>query len=293
MYSLEPANFSDYRDFLKFRFENLKTANKNFTLQACATRSGLSKSHIQFLLKKERHITLDKFPTLAKTLKINSEEEYFVYLMICKNSSKNMTVQNHFEDIMKRIRHQNIKVETTGKTTEKTTHEHNSGEIYKDGISMLLKSLVRLDSFVEDPAWIKNTLDIESLSIEKINILLKHLEEIKAVKRGPTGKFFATDHNIFRPDPYDPNGFDIYSRAAEFVASLMKKPHKYSPSVYSSMSLAMDEENLLKTEKLMIETHHKLCELAKSSKSPTSVAFIGNFFMTVARGAIKSTRGEK
>lgn len=276
MYTLEPANYTDYREFLKTRFENLKLSNKNFSLQACANRSGLSKSHIQFILKKQRHIALDKFPALAKALKLTSNEEYFIYLMICKNASQNPEVKNHFENIMKRIRHLHVE------TQKKTSNEIN-GELYQNGIAMLIQSLVRLKNFQEDPEWIQKTLDINNLSPKEILKIIKHLENTKAIKRDSDGNLTAIDHDIFKPDPYNPQGFNIYTKAAEFVASLMQDPNKFSPSVYSSMSLAMDQENLLKTEKLMIETHHKICELAKKSKDPTTVAFIGNFFMTICK----------
>ena len=108
-YSLEPANFSDYRDFLKHRFETLQTKrSKSFSLLNCARRSKLSKSHLQFLFKKKRHLSLDKFHDLAKTLHLSKDEEYFIYLLICKNSGKSAHVKEHFEKILSRIRHETV-----------------------------------------------------------------------------------------------------------------------------------------------------------------------------------------
>src|SRR4051794_21823756 len=107
-YELEPANYSDYRDFLMHRFEALKKARaaRAFSLLTCARKTGISKSHLQFLFKKKRHIALGKFPPLAKALHLTNDEEYFVFLLICKNASQSPYVQAHFEKILARLRHE-------------------------------------------------------------------------------------------------------------------------------------------------------------------------------------------
>lgn len=286
-YLLEPANFSDYRDFFKFRFDGLKEKFTSISLQSIANKSGLSKSHVQFLFKKERHITLDKFPRLAKALKLTEEEEYFTYLLICKNSSQNEYVKSHFESIMKRIRHQYVKVHPEAGLVEKNLETINKSS-YNKLLNMVLKSLIRLKEFKEDGHWIIENIAIDDISSIEVNNALKELEKSSQIQRDQNGKLISNDHDLFRPDPYDPSGFDIYTKAAEFVLKLMQKPELYSPAVYSSMSLAMSEENLLKAEKLMIETHHKLCQLSKDSLDPTSVIFVGNFLMTLSR--LKKTK---
>ncbi len=280
-YSLEPANVSDYRDFLRERFNDLKKERKTLSLQACAQRSGLSKSHLQFLFKKERHITLDKFPGLAKALKLTSEEEYFTYLMICKNSSQNEYVKTHFENIMRRIRNQYVSIELEDPIS--TSNQSIEKELYEDILYMILQSMVRLEDFKEDSKWIIESLPLEDLTEEKVISGLRFLEKVGAIERNKNGKLVAKEYLVFRPDPYDPKGFNVYTKAAEYTADLMQNPYKYSPSVYSSMALAMDEENLSKAEKLMIETHHRLCHLAQDSKKPTATIYIANFLITMAR----------
>lgn len=277
--TLEPANFHDYRDFLKHRFESIKESNKRFSLLACSQRSKISKALLQFLFLKKRHISLDKFPALAKTLKLSADEEYFVYLLICKNSNSNPVIKNHFEQILSRIRHSYVQVEAASPPLSNRSEK----SLYQNYLLMVLQTLVRLEEFQEDPQWILENLNIKNLDEETVKTALETLEKNDYLYRDENKKLKPHPTTLWRPDPFDPDGHGVYRRAAESVAELLKHPDIYRPSVYMAMSLAMDEKNLLAAEKYMIEVHHHLNALAKASTNPTSVVYIGNFLLALAR----------
>lgn len=279
MYTLEPANFLDYRDFLKSRFDQLKKASPSFSLQVCAKRGGISKALLQFLLSKKRHLGLDKIPGLAKAFKLTPDEESFVYILACKNASKSPQIQEHFEQNLSRIRHRYIKTDIESMPDKKDGKEEN----YANSLFMILTSLVNVVGFKEDPQWILENLKIKNLSKAKIAAALKELEETKTLIRNAEGKLIVGSGGVYRPDPQDPKGHKLYQRIAESVAQLLEHPEMYRPSVYMGMALSMDEENLVKAEKYMIEVHHDLNALAKASQQKTSVVYVGNFLMAVAR----------
>ncbi len=279
MYSLEPANFNDYRDFLKYRYENIKRDSSRYSLAACARRAKISKSLLQFILKKQRHLALDRMPSLAKALKMTPDEEYFTYLLVCKNSSQNAAIQDHFEKILDRIRHEYVNVGPA--EPERSTK--NEKQLYLNSLFMILQAMVRLPDFREDISWIKANLLFPDLTEDKIEKGLEDLEKLRFIWRGEDGKLQAHKDALFRPDPYDPDGQRIFTKGAADIAELMRTPKVYRPSVYMTMSLGLDEENLLKAEKLMIEVHHQLSALASMSLHPTSVVQVGNFLMTLVR----------
>lgn len=278
-YLLEPANFSDYRDFLKARFDRVREGNKKFSLQACASRAKISKSLLQFIFTKKRHIGLDKIPGLAKSLKLTSDEEYFVCLMVCKSVSRNAEIQSHFEGILNRLRHQYVKVAAA----EPVNSRSNDKRLYESHLMMNMQTLIRLPDFQEDIGWIRRALQIPDLDETVIRAVLDELVRSGFVERGEDGRLVANPESLWRPDPFDPSGHSVYRAAAQSVADLLTTKGAFRPSVYMSMSLAMDEKNLLEAEKFMIEVHHKLFALSKASVHPTAVAFIGNFMLTVAR----------
>jgi len=278
-YTLEPANYHDYRDFLKIRFEELKQAKSSFSLQACAKRSGISKALLQFLLSKKRHVGLDKLPGLAKAFKMSPEEESFVYMLACKNSSKNPQIVEHFEQILARMRNRHIKTDVESLPENPNISENH----YNDSLFMILQSMVNLEAFQEDPQWILDNLKIKNLAKDKVVATLKELESNKTLTRNSEGRLVTTSGGMHRPDPYDPKGQKVYQRIALSVAELLEHPEMYRPSVYMGMALSMDEENLAKAEKFMIEVHHQLNAFAKASHKKTAVVYSGNFLMAVAR----------
>ena len=278
-YSLEPANFTDYRDFLRSRVQMLQLENKSFSLQACATRSKVSKSLLQFLFQKKRHLGLDKLPNLAKSLKLNTDEEYFVCLMLCKCSSRNPVIQSHFEKILDRIRNQYIKVESA----RPVLSQNSEKKLYLNSMLMILQDFLRLKGFQEDAGWIAENLNLSGVEPDYIAEMLVELQKLPSIKRDAEGRLVANEESLWQPDPYDPSGQSVFTAAAEAVAQMMKTPAVYKPSVYMSMALAFDEEQLMAAEKFMIEVHHELSRLAAISVGPTAIAYVGNFFLTVAR----------
>lgn len=283
-YSLSPANFGDYRDFLISRFEEIQQKNKRFSLQACANRAKISKSLLQFLFQKKRHVGLDKIPALARSLKLSADEEYFVCLMLCKSSSRNPEVQAHFEGILNRIRHQYVRVEAAEPASSTAAEK----ALYLNVLFMIFQTLVRLPGFQEDVGWIMENLKLPELNPEIVRTALGEVERLGFVKRDTSGRLTAGEEALWRPDPYDPSGQSVFTACAEALAELMKAPDRYRPSVYMSMALSFDEEHLLAAEKRMIELHHELVSLSIQSKNPSAVAFIGNFFLTVARLKMKN-----
>lgn len=278
-YTLAPANFKDYRDFLKSRFELIQEKNKRFSLQACANQSKISKSLLQFLFQKKRHLSLDKIPVLARSLKLSADEESYVYLMLCYGSAKSPEVKTHFEQVMSRIRNQHI----VASKLPLPLSAKNEKDLYLNSFYMILQKLIRLPDFREDPLWIFNNLKIPDLKLEQIEKVLQDLVDLGHAKRDASGRLTITEETLWRPDHYDPTGQKVFTRGAETAAHLMQTPNVYKPAVYMSMTLAFDEENLSRAEKFMIEVHHTLAALSKKSKEPTAVSFIGNFFLTVFR----------
>jgi hypothetical protein len=124
---------------------------------------------------------------------------------------------------------------------------------------------------------------VPNISEQEIVDGFKYLEKVGALERAPDGKLNFDSVKVWRTDVYDNDGFSVYTKGAEATAYLMQTPKVYRPSVYSSMALAMDEKNLLEAEKVMIETHHKLCKISNDSKDPTALMYIGNYLLTVLR----------
>lgn len=122
-----------------------------------------------------------------------------------------------------------------------------------------------------------------NLTEEKIKQALAELIRNQFVERDSEGRLKPPSESLWRPDPYDPSGQKVFTKGAECMAELMQKPELYRPSVYMSMSLAMDEKHLAEAEKLMIELHHRLFNMAKESVRPNAVVQFGNFMLTVAR----------
>lgn len=279
-YRLAVANYSDYRDFLKARFDELKAGSPKFSLLYCAKRSGISKSLLQFVLQKKRHIALDRLPGLIKILRLSKEEEAFLYLLATKNTSKSPHIKLHFESILGKIRHESIHTDLIP-PPENTVPPYES--FYDDTVAMSLHTLTRVVGFSEDPDWVLKNLKIPGLTAERIGTTLKTLEKKGALKRDEKGILRPTNFPFMRPDPLMPKSFEVYRKGVSSLSHLMQDAEEYQPSVYMLLSFAYDEERLALAEKAMVELHHRLRSLSLESVAPTATVFSGNFFLTLSR----------
>ena len=164
---------------------------------------------------------------------------------------------------------------------ERSTADEKS--LYHNQIFVILRTLVRLKGFKEDPKWIREHLLIKNISEELIASSFRDLERLGFIQREKDGSLKVAPESLWRPDPLDPSGQQVFSSAANFSARLMETPEIFKPSVYMGLTLALNEEQLKNAEKFMIDVHHRLSVFAAESQNPTAVVNVGNFFLTIFR----------
>jgi len=76
-------NFSDYRDFLKDRYRQLKEADPLFSFRYFSKQAGFgSPNYLKLVMDGKRNLSADAIGKFAKGLRLdNHESEYFRYMV--------------------------------------------------------------------------------------------------------------------------------------------------------------------------------------------------------------------
>lgn len=113
------SDFEDYRDFLKFRFETMKSKNKNLSSQSFGMKFKASRSYLSNVLSKAKHVSLDRLPSISIYLKLSRLESEYVLYQFLKSQAEDPKIKEHFELTLEVLRGQLLKAVTATPAAQK------------------------------------------------------------------------------------------------------------------------------------------------------------------------------
>lgn len=234
------------------------------SLQQIAEKIGISKSFLQMILDRKRHLSIDKLSKVAKAFKMDrAEKNYFIFLA-CKNLVASPDMNEFFGDI--------LSVMKAGKGLHYPSLEEElaNQKIFESSLKMILRSLPRFKNYQDDPKWIQKQLSGKKYTLDEIKQALAENKEVPLHSNAPQGDF--NPRAEFQR-------FKIGLRAA---ADMCEAPELYKPLQSYMCSHSFDAENEQKAFDLFVELRGKLKELSDQSKDPISVLFVSNNLFCVA-----------
>lgn len=105
------GEFTDYRDFLNFKYKQAKAKKPSFSLQYCATQLQVSKTFVKFVFDKKRHFTFPTLPLVWELFKLTPKERMQLTFLFCFTVSEDVTLKAHFQSVLNGIEQETIPVE--------------------------------------------------------------------------------------------------------------------------------------------------------------------------------------
>jgi uncharacterized protein (TIGR02147 family) len=271
----EVSDFKDYRDFIKFRFEDLKKSDPNLSYQKVANRIGSTKSYLKLVIDKKRHMSLDKLLPLAKYFRLSTFETQFVIFLLLVATSKDPEVKEFFKSILA-----SYQCFSRSKQTEFNLNKISDTKFAShEWIQMAILELSSRPDFSAKAEWIHKKLggnpilslnqaqEAMDLLIAK-RLLLKQNDGMKSRKRD-----YLWDASPFDLDDFQRMFLSGLKRAE--IAILQKgKSSLHRPNRHHSYCLTLSHEEVDKVMKLSEEFRDKFLEIAKNSKSHDRAIFV-------------------
>ncbi|WP_413559430.1 hypothetical protein [Bdellovibrio sp. HCB209] len=105
------GDFTDYRDFLNFKYKEAKAKKASFSLQYCATQLQVSKTFVKFVFDKKRHFTFPTLPLVWELFRLTPKERMQLTFLFCFTVSEDPTLKSHFKGVLDGIHNDVITVE--------------------------------------------------------------------------------------------------------------------------------------------------------------------------------------
>jgi uncharacterized protein (TIGR02147 family) len=270
-------NFSDYRDFLKDRYRQLKEADPVFSFRFFSKQAGFgSPNYLKLVMDGKRNLSADAIGKFAKGLRLdNHESEFFRYMVEC-NQCENPARKKVYEAKLMYLR-ELFKVKTLIPELYDYYHEWYHSAIHE----MAKKGPVK-----NDPTWLSQAL-VPNITAEEAQGSVELLTKLKFVTIGNDGMLKAIENSAVDAKTAELGQKIHHEQMAELAAQSL---YTQGPETqdFGSVTVSLPSE---KVEELRAKLHELIMAVtAENTNSPADAVFQLNiqlFALTKAVAAMK------
>ncbi|HLB59307.1 MAG TPA: TIGR02147 family protein [Bdellovibrionota bacterium] len=179
-------SYTNYREFLRDYYTERKSKNGKFSFRVFARLAQFgSPGYLKMIMDGQRNISHGSIYKLVKAMKLpRRESEYFEKLVLF-NQSQDVDEQKELLDLLDSIR----------RTKPSALISEYQATIYSKWFYLVVREMVRLADFKEDPAWISERLK-RKITPSDAKDAIEKLLECGLLKRTDDGKLVQNERTI-------------------------------------------------------------------------------------------------
>ncbi len=195
-------DYLDYRKFLKDYYDFQKKNQSSFSYRQFSKIAGFkSPNFLKLVMESQRNLSKSGILKFSTALKLNkNQSEYFYHLVLMNQSEKDHEKEIHYKSLTKIAPH------TKRKSLGMDAHRYCSHWIYP-----VLREMIELNIFEEDPYWIARRLNFQ-VSIPEIRSALKFLIDEEYIKRTSSDTLEVAEKILTTPDEIASLSYRNYHR---------------------------------------------------------------------------------
>lgn len=143
--------YTDYRQYLRDYYENQKRSAPGFSYRSFASMANLaSPNYLKLVIDGDRRVTDRNLPAFVRGLKLNKTEADYFKNLVMYQESRDIDAKQSFLTEALRIR--------VRQSMHPHEIDHARVEILKSWHHWVIREMVLLDDFNDDPTWIASRL---------------------------------------------------------------------------------------------------------------------------------------
>ncbi len=187
-------NYLNYRPFLRDMYLFKKNRSPGFSENAFIYAAGFGKNsrgYLGLVIKNKRNLTSKSILGFSTAMELSAEESIYFENMVLFNQAESEKEKICFFERMK--------VGARGKKAKLVKILEHQYRYLNEWHLVVLRELVELRDFREDPEWIAQKLG-RKLSVEKVTEGLEDLEGLGLITRNPEGKLVQSEPLVLFED---------------------------------------------------------------------------------------------
>lgn len=279
--------YTDYRQYLRDYYRVRKSQNPHFSFKSFAMRAKLSSpNYLKLVMDGDRRITDKNIHNFIRGLGLEKQDaEYFKSLVYYNESHQSTEDKKHYLDQM-------ISLKARYSRQAKLVSDDHI-EFLKNWYHWVVRELVLLDSFEEDPRWISNALG-NKITPKQAEESIKLLLTLGYIERSPDGDLQQTDALVTTGD-FSHQALLVRNLHFQFTELALKAVLNESPNLRESsgLTVAVKESALPEVKSLIREFRQNLNKILSSSIGTDAVYHLEIHLFPVARNQSTSTNKDK
>jgi len=268
--------FDDYRDYLSKKFNSEKEdTNGKKSLAFVAKKIGISKSYLNFVLSKKRHLSVKNALPTAKYFGLSNVESRFLIFNIIQSTLPHSEIRKFFHGILDSLKTQH-NLESIPEKITFGVPDDESRCLYDGSLRSIVHSLHRCGLEYSDVKSFEKSIFGKWYTQKELK---KYLQDLSSSKVEAKDK--NSWHVQWSAADQSPPIREICDSMLNF-SRVLKNPHDFNPKFAHSMTLSFSEETLIKARELIEETSRKILDLSANSQDPKSVVHCLFLFANIA-----------
>lgn len=265
MSTIDIYQFSNYRLFLKEKFQEMKAKNRHFSYRVFNRLAGLkSSSHLMHIMTGRKNMGDGLIVKVAKGFKLTSRETDYLERLVKMNQSKTHEERDRY---LKQVLQ--IKKPSPAKVLESAQYH-----LYSHWYYVAIFELLRLDEksssrpAKKDVNWIRKNLHTP-VPVEHIRKALDDLQKLGLAGQNPDGSWIHKDAKLTTPDLVRSVAVTNFHVQMSEMASRAVHEVKAKDREFSSLTIAISEEAFGLAKKEIQEFRKKLHGLLEENSETT------------------------
>ena len=270
---IDVFKYKDYRKFLQDYYNDKKKGKSMFSFRFFAKKAGLtSPNYLKLVMDGQRNLTHKNVKKFAEGLGLQDKEALYFENLVFMNQAKNDEEREFYGSNMKLLKENGY-----GTTLTKDQYK-----VYSKWYFLVLKEMLLLFNFRENPRWIADKLD-RTLTRREILDAIDLLLRFGLIKRDPKTNKLVPKTTDLVSEP------GITSEAIkQFYKEMIKKSYeaidlqKSDERFFNSLTVAICTDDLPKIFKKIRKFRNELDEYILRAKKFDSVYQLNiNFFRLI------------
>lgn len=255
-----PDDYSDYRLFLKARFEFLKTKRKNLSHAVLARKSKVAISYFKSVFARKKHVGLDKITVISEALELTPLESYFLLISVIGMTTTEPKLK-YLCEASCRMYGWEMRVRAAENTKRIDVHSAPSTEL----LVYTLACLMKWPGFSADHKWLKRFLCNTSPSPETLRKAVAEADAFHA-------RLAKEDCDLEKTRLAFPDTLKIVEDrgiVGNFLSEILSEASYrkvYDPFIEQCEFISLDKKSIVEMNKIVQKARIKILELSQRPK---------------------------
>jgi uncharacterized protein (TIGR02147 family) len=268
----EIENYTCYRKFLSDFYQYKKASKSQFSFRQFASQSNIkSPNFLQLVMQKKRNLSIDKAQSVIKAMKLSSVEARYFLALVQKENAENE------EQKTKALRELMI--------ADKSLCEKKMPLAQKDLLrrwySLVVRELIVLNDFEEDPKWMSQKLRGYILP-EEAEEIFRDLQRAGFIKK-EDGKWIQSDPVLTTGEAFDEERVVFHHRETLKTWSKYLTDYRDDEREFGLLNIPIEKDKIPELQKRMRDFQSEIVGWLKDEKNPTQVVQLGVYLIPITK----------